>query len=182
MIRSVEPAHQELTAGIVGAGQIGQRHGRSFACLGASVRVIGIADVDEEKATELAAVCGARAFVDYRALLDLAPDIAVICLPHHLHRDAGLAAAEAGSHVLMEKPLAHTLEDAYAIVDGCRQYGVHLAVSFVHRYRAEFQQARSLISRGEIGEPVMAFDVFGLPGGPNVPGWVWQKRHGAAAS
>jgi predicted dehydrogenase len=178
MARSSEPALKELTVAIIGAGQIGQRHVQSFAGLGASVRVIGVADVDEDRATELAAACGACAFVDYHALLDLGPDIAVICLPHHLHRDAGLAAAEARCHVLMEKPLAHTLEDAYAIVDGCQKHNVRLAVSFVHRYRAEFQQAHDLITRGDIGEPAMALDVFGLPGGPNVPSWVWEKQYG----
>jgi predicted dehydrogenase len=141
------------------------------------VRVIGVADVDERRAAELAASCGARAFTDYRALLDLAPDIAVICLPHHLHCEAGLAAAAAGSHILMEKPLAHTLEDAYAILDGCREHGVRLAVGFVHRYRVEFQRARQLITSGQIGTPAMATDVFGISGGAHVPGWVWQERY-----
>lgn len=173
-----ETEHTELTVAIIGAGQIGQRHGRAFAGLGNGVRVIGVADIDEARAAELATVCGARAFVDYRALLELQPDIAVICLPHHLHREAGEIAARAGCHILMEKPLAHTLEDAYAIVESCRKNGVRLTTGFVHRYRAEFQQAYKLISRGEIGEPAMAIDVFGLSGGPNVPSWVWQKQYG----
>jgi predicted dehydrogenase len=166
-----------LTVAIVGAGQVGQRHGRAFAQLGPDVRVVGVADVDEGRAAELAATCGARAFTDYRALLELGPDVTVICLPHHLHREAGLAAAAAGSHILMEKPLAHTLEDAHAIVDGCRRYGVRLAVGFVHRYRVEFQRARQLIASGQIGIPAMATDVFGISGGTHVPGWVWQKRY-----
>ncbi len=120
-----------LTVAIVGAGQVGQRHGQAFAQLSPDVCVAGVADVDEGRAAELAATCGARAFTDYRALLELGPDITVICLPHHLHREAGLAAAAAGIHILMEKPLAHTLEDAHAIVDGCRQHGVRLAVGFL---------------------------------------------------
>jgi len=166
-----------LTVAIVGAGQVGQQHTRAFAQLSPDVHIIGIADIDEQRAAELAAICGARAFTDYQALLDLAPDIAVICLPHHLHREAGLTAAAAGSHILMEKPLAHTVEDAYAILDGCRQHGVLLSVGFVHRYRTEFQQAYQLITSGQIGTPAIAIDNFCSQGGVHVPGWVWRKQH-----
>jgi predicted dehydrogenase len=165
-----------LTVAIVGAGQVAQKHTQAFALLSPDVRIVGIADIDEQRAAELAETCGARAFTDYRALLELAPDIAVICLPHHLHREAGLAAAAVGSHILMEKPLAHTLEDAHAILDSCRQHGVLLTVGFVHRYRTEFQQAHQLIASGQIGTPAVAIDNFCSQGGLHVPGWVWQKR------
>ncbi len=165
-----------VTVGIVGAGQVGQKHAQAFARLGPDVQVLGVADVDARRAADLAASCGTRAFEDYRALLGLTPDIAVICLPHHLHREVGLAAAEAGSHILMEKPLANTLEDAHAILEACRKGGVRLTVSFVHRYRVEFQEAYRLIRAGKIGTPVAMVDLFGLPGGNHVPAWVWQKR------
>ncbi|MGQ9583861.1 MAG: Gfo/Idh/MocA family protein [Anaerolineae bacterium] len=166
-----------ITVGIIGAGQVGQRHAQAFARLGPEVQVLGVADVEARRAADLAASCGARAFEDYHALLDLTPDIAVVCLPHHLHREVGLAAAEAGSHVLMEKPLANTLEDAQTILEACRIGGVRLAVSFVHRYRVEFQEAHRLIAAGKIGVPATMVDLFGLPGGPSVPSWVWQKQY-----
>ena len=165
-----------LNVAILGAGQVARHHVEAFVQLGPDVRIIGIADVDEGRAVELAATCGARAFTEYQALLDLAPDIAVICLPHHLHREAGLAAAAAGSHVLMEKPMGRTLEDGHAIVDGCRQHGVLLTVSFVHRYRIEFQWVHELVARGCIGTPAIALDTFCTRGGAHVPGWVWDKR------
>lgn len=165
-----------LTVAIIGAGQIGQEHGRAFAELGPNVQLVGIADINEQRAVELADACGARAFTDYRTLLELSPDIVVVSLPHDLHREVGLAAASAGSHILMEKPLAHTLEDAYAIVDGCEQHGVLLTVGFVHRYRVEFQHAHRVIGSGRIGSPVMIVDIFGLPGGDHVPPWVWQRQ------
>ncbi len=165
-----------LTVAIVGAGQVGQQHTRAFAQLSSDVRIVGIADINEQRAAELAATCDACAFTDYRTLLELAPDIAVVCLPHHLHREAGLAAAAVGSHILMEKPLAHTLEDAHAILDSCRQHGVLLSVGFVHRYRTEFQRAHHLIASGQIGTPAVVIDNFCSQGGPHVPGWVWQKR------
>jgi len=164
-----------LTVAIVGAGQVGTQHARAFSQLGASVRVLGIADVDEQRATELASTYGGRAFTRYQELLELAPDIAVICLPHNLHLGAAVDAAQAGCHVLMEKPLAHTMEDARAIVDTCLSNGVLLTVSFVHRYRTELLKAKELITGGEIGTPAVAIDSFCSQGGRHVPGWVWRK-------
>lgn len=165
-----------LNIGIIGAGQAGQRHAQAFAHLGEGVRVAGVADADEARAQALATACGAQAFANYRHLLEQRPDAVVIALPHYLHREVALAAVEAGAHILMEKPLAHTLEDARAVVEACRQGGVRLAVGFVHRYRVEFQEAHRLIARGEIGTVTAAVDVFGLPGGRHVPRWVWEKR------
>lgn len=167
---------QILTIGILGAGQAGQRHAQAFVRLRDGVRILGVADADEARAQALAAACGAQAFTDYHSLLERRPRAVVIALPHHLHREAALTAAAAGAHILMEKPLAHTLEDARAIVEACRQRGVHLAVGFVHRYRVEFQEAHRLIAAGEIGAVTAVVDVFGLPGGAHVPAWVWQRQ------
>jgi predicted dehydrogenase len=164
-----------MTVALVGAGQVAHHHAGAFSQLGPDIRIVGVADTDEARAASLAGACSARAFTDYRDLLELSPDIAVICIPHHLHREAGEAAAAAGSHVLMEKPLAHTLEDAYAILESCAQHGVRLTTSFVHRYRAAFQEAYRLIQDGEIGEPSLAVDRFHIPGGPSVPAWVWRR-------
>ena len=167
---------RSLTVAIVGAGQAGEQHARAFSQLDADVRVVGVADIDERRATELASTCGARAVTQYQELLKLAPDIAVICLPHNLHFAAAADAAQAGCHVLMEKPLAHTMEDARAIVETCRGYGVLLTVGFVHRYRTEFLKAKELIAGGKIGTPSIAIDNFCSQGGQHVPGWVWRKR------
>lgn len=168
--------YEPVTVVIVGAGEVGRCHGEAFAELAPEARVIGIADIDQGRGRALAHDLGTCAFTDYRTLIELEPDLAVICLPHNLHREAGLAAAQAGVHVLMEKPLAHTLHDARAIVRGCQEYGVTLATGFVHRYRAEYQRAFELIQQGVIGEPAMVVDSFTFPGGEHVPGWVWEKE------
>jgi predicted dehydrogenase len=169
-------SNEPLTVALLGAGQVAQHHCQAFAGLGAAVKITGIADTDLGRAQALAATCGAQAHADYRALLAARPALVVICLPHHLHCEAGVAAAEAGCHVLMEKPLAPTLEEARTIVDACRQHNVLLTVSFVHRYRTEFQQAHRLIQAGQIGQVEMIVDLFGLPGGRHIPGWVWRER------
>jgi predicted dehydrogenase len=160
---------------IIGAGQVGAQHVRAFSQLASDVRVLGVADIDEQRATELASTCDASVFTRYQELLELAPDIAVICLPHNLHLAAAVDAAQAGCHIVMEKPLAHTMADARAIVETCRSSGVMLTVSFVHRYRTEFLKAKELIASGQIGRPAVAIDNFCSQGGPHVPGWVWRK-------
>jgi predicted dehydrogenase len=164
-----------LTVGIIGAGDVGFHHATAFAMLGPDVRVVGVADIDGGRAEDLARLCGTTPFVDYRDMLELSPDICVICLPHHLHREAGLAAADRGSHILMEKPMGSTLDDAREIVDGCRKQNVRLGVGFVHRYRTEFQFAKRLVSDGLIGTPAIATDRFRTRGGKQVPPWVWEK-------
>jgi predicted dehydrogenase len=165
-----------LTVAIIGAGQVAQQHTRAFRQLYSEVKIIGIVDVDENRAAELAATCEAQTFTDYQELLRLAPDITVVCLPHYLHCEVGLAVAEAGSHILMEKPLANTLKEAHAILDACRDHGVLLTVSFVHRYRTELQQAHQVISSGRIGTPATAIGNFCSQGGSHVPQWVWDKH------
>jgi predicted dehydrogenase len=75
----------------------------------------------------------------------------------------------------MEKPMGHTLEDGHAIVEGCHRHGVLLSVSFVHRYRTEFQWAHRLIAEGQIGTAAMVVDKFCTRGGSHVPDWVWAK-------
>ena len=65
-----------------------------------------------------------------------------------------------GSHVLMEKPVAHTMEDARALVNLCRKEGIKLKVGFAHRYRKEYQMAHELISSGGIGVPGMLVDIL----------------------
>jgi predicted dehydrogenase len=148
-----------------------------FSNLGADVTILGVVDSDGERAARVAGELGTKSYTDYRDLLALTPELAVICTPHFLHREFAEAAARAGCHILMEKPLAHTPEDAVAIVDVCRKEKVQLAVSFVHRYRREYAQARQLITAGEVGTLQMTVDIFGSPGGRYIPSWIWQNRY-----
>ena len=166
-----------ISVGIFGVGSVGKRHAKVFAGLDADVTVLGVVDTDGENAARIAGEIGTKYYTDYRDLLSLAPDLAVICTPHFLHRELGEAAAKAGCHILMEKPLAHTLEDAVALVEVCRKENVQLAVSFVHRYRQELKHAEALIAAGKVGALQMSVDNFGSPGGRYIPSWIWQKKY-----
>ena len=166
-----------FTVGIFGVGSVGKRHAKVFSSLGTEVTVLGVVDTDGDTAARVAGEIGTKHYTDYRDLLSLAPDLAVICTPHCLHREIGEAAAKSGCHILIEKPLAHTLEDAIALEEVCRKEKVQLAVSFVHRYRQEYTRAKALIAAGEVGTLQMSVDIFGSPGGRYIPSWIWQKKY-----
>ena len=164
-----------LRVGIAGAGQAGDHHAVGFAAT-EGAEVVAIADLNEELARSVADRYGARAVTDWHSMLDLELDILVVALPHNLHLEPAEAAAGRGVHVLMEKPIAITLEDGRRIVEVCERADVKLTISFVHRYREELQQARRWIDEGAIGGPMVARETMGGQRGAQVPGWVEQKR------
>ena len=101
--------------------------------------MIGIADADVRKADVITEGGAIEAFGDYRELLGLAPDVTVICLPHELHHEAGMLAAAAASHLLVEKPFTTTVAHANEVLAACEDAGVQVGVGYVHRYRRKFE-------------------------------------------
>jgi UDP-N-acetyl-2-amino-2-deoxyglucuronate dehydrogenase len=139
--------------GILGAGQAGERQALGFSSLG-GVEVVGVADVVRSRAEALAARVGGRAVDDLGGLLRLGLDVLVVATPHALHVEPAERAASAGVHVMMEKPLATTLEDARRIVEVCAEADVRLATSFVHRFREESRRAKRWLEGS--GRPLLA--------------------------
>jgi predicted dehydrogenase len=144
---------------ILGAGGIGREHARAYLANGATV--VAVAEVDEPRGRAFADEAGATWFADWRELLDR-PDVEAvsICLPHSLHAAATLDAAAAGKHILCEKPVATTLEDADRMIAACREAGVTLMVGHTHRFRLEHVVAKELLDRGEVGRVVQVRDAI----------------------
>ena len=105
-----------LTVGIIGAGQVGERHAVGFAAA-TGARVVGVADLIDERTTALTERFGGTPFTDWRQMMEIDLDILVVGLSHNNHVDPTAAAAERRIHVLMEKPIATTLKDGRRIVD-----------------------------------------------------------------
>jgi len=84
-------------------------------------------------------------------LADASIDLVSICLPTHLHREVTIAALEAGKHVLVEKPIALTLEDADAMIAAAKQAGKMLMVGQVLRFFPAFAEAREIVHSGQYG-------------------------------
>ena len=163
-----------LNVGILGAGQAGERNAIGFA-QSADCKLTAVCDVDVSKARALAERFGAAAFDNLETMLEQPLDILVVALPHALHVEPAQAAAAKGVHVLMEKPIATTLEDAHTIIDVCKDAGVLLTISFVHRFRAEVQQAKRWLEAGELGTPQLARSVMNGQRGAHLPAWVTNR-------
>jgi UDP-N-acetylglucosamine 3-dehydrogenase len=157
-----------LRVGIAGAGLIGAIHARAYQRV-PGVELVGVADPKREKAEAVAREVDCQPFHDYAALLEADVDILSVCLPTTLHLPAAEAAAQAGAHVMMEKPIARTVEEADRMLVFCQEAGVYLMVGFTHRFYPEMREAKRLISEGRIGKPLsvrdsMSFDTrFVLP-------------------
>lgn len=163
--------------GVIGAGIMGDTVARR-ASTHPAFTVTAIADTDAIRAGMLAEELGAVAFSDFTALLASGlTDAVYIGVPHHLHLTACLQAAAAGMHVLVDKPLCNTEEEAEAIESAALESGTTWMVGFSYRFRAEWQRARELISAGRIGEPVAVIDVI-TEAAEKTPAWYWDPYNG----
>jgi len=157
-----------IRVGIIGLGWAGQRHYQSASASGAEVSAI--ADIDEEKLKKRKEGWGVEhAFNDYREMLDSEiVDAVVIALPHDLHREVALRSAEAGLHILCEKPIAISVEEADAMIDCAHENGVILMVAESNRYDSLTEKIEDILRDNRIGTPVFAtwndlhkFDTWG---------------------
>ncbi|CAM4346014.1 Gfo/Idh/MocA family protein [Paenibacillus tarimensis] len=116
--------------------------------------VTALASRDQDKAEAAAREMNIpAAYGSYEALLaDPDIDAVYIPLPNHLHREWAIRAAEAGKHVLCEKPLALNAGQAQEMVDACARAGVHLAEAFMYRHHPVYDLVAGIIRSGEIGE------------------------------
>jgi predicted dehydrogenase len=114
------------------------------------VELAGFYDSDRERAVTLSAAYGGQAFASIEALL-AGSDIVDICTPPTEHAAAVLAAAQAGRHVVCEKPIARHLADARALIAACEAAGVRLFVAHVVRFFPEFARAKEVVDSGALG-------------------------------
>ena len=116
------------------------------------VDLLGVADDDPMRGQTIAAQNQARYFHSYEDLLEAGPDGVIICTENNRHRPLVEMAASRGVHVLCEKPIATTLEDARAIVDACDQAGVLLMTAFPMRFSAPLLELKARLDHGDFGD------------------------------
>ncbi|MCU1090157.1 Gfo/Idh/MocA family oxidoreductase [Stenotrophomonas maltophilia] len=141
----------KLGIAIVGTGMIGVVHRRAALLAGAEVR--GVAASSPQRAQEVAQAWNvAHAYRDIEEVVsDPQVQVVHVCTPNHLHRAMAQAALEAGKHVICEKPLATTLDDAQALAALAARTGLVATVPFVYRYHPVVREARARIAQGELG-------------------------------
>jgi predicted dehydrogenase len=142
---------RKLGIAIVGTGMIGAVHRRAALLAGAEVR--GVAASSSQRAREIAQAWDvARAYGDIGEIIaDPQVQVVHVCTPNHLHRTMAQAALEAGKHVICEKPLATTVDDARALAALAASTGLVATVPFVYRYHPVVREARARIAQGELG-------------------------------
>jgi predicted dehydrogenase len=142
-----------LRIGVIGAGSIATAHLDAYAAH-PEVELVAIADMNLERARAVADRCGARrAYGDPQELLaDPEIDGVSVCTWNNSHATWAIAALEAGKHVLVEKPLARTLEEALEIQRAADASDRVLQVGFVRRHAPNCQVLKSFIDAGELGE------------------------------
>ncbi len=140
--------------GVIGTGVWGETHLKTYSTH-PGAELASICDLNEELLRARAEQYGAGSWTtDYRELL-ARDDIAAVSVvtPDFLHREIAVAAAEAGKHVLLEKPMATTVEDCQAMIDAADANGVKLMVDFHNRWNPAMWGIKEKIEAGEMGEP-----------------------------
>jgi predicted dehydrogenase len=184
---------EELKVGLVGGSNfMGKAHSIGWAtvpmyCWPAPVmpRRYALAEATQELADDAARRFGfERAYAGWEPLVtDPEVDVVDICLPNHMHKEVVLAALEAGKHVICEKPLANTAEDAHELYQAAEKAGVIHQAGFNWRLPPSLQLARKLVDDGEIGK-MLDFRGFWLSEwaiDPSVP-MSWRMKKAFAGS
>ncbi|RKN86109.1 Gfo/Idh/MocA family protein [Paenibacillus ginsengarvi] len=149
---------KKFRAVIVGAGAIARDHARVLRH-DQRTELAGIADIDYSKAQSLASASYTVAYADYKTMVsELRPDIAIITLPHFLHKSAAIDCIERGCHVLMEKPMALNVEECAEMNAAARKRGVYLAVGHIQQHYAANRKAKEIIASGQLGQLVSIFE------------------------
>ncbi|MCL4722377.1 MAG: Gfo/Idh/MocA family oxidoreductase, partial [Gammaproteobacteria bacterium] len=144
-----------MRVAIVGAGLMGSRHAEAFAAV-RGVRVSDVHDLDAAAADRLAEQHDATSHADLEGLLGRNPDIVVVATGDRQHRDVASAALGAGCHVLIEKPLAATVEDAEHLVAAAAATGALVAVGHQLRFDPRYAACIEQVRGGALGQLIHA--------------------------
>ncbi len=146
MVQAVKDG-SPLRVGVVGVGTMGSNHARVLAGL-SGVKLVGVADPDQAQRDLVTRALGCSAVTDLEALLKFGVDAVTIAAPTHLHRELALTCIQRGIHVLVEKPIASTVEQGHDIIQAARRAGVTLMVGHVERFNPAVLAIKEAI-RGE---------------------------------
>ncbi len=138
-----------LRVGVVGVGVMGSNHARVFADL-PGVRLVGVADPDRKQRNFVTGALGCPGHTDVDGLLAAGVDAVTIAAPTHLHRDLALTCINRGVHVLVEKPIASSVEEGRAIIAAARRAGLSLMVGHVERFNPAVEAIKDAIRHEDI--------------------------------
>lgn len=148
-----------FTAAVIGGGAIGERHLSALQNI-EGIQAAAVVETNLERGKQLSEKFGIPAYWDLTDMLEeVRPQIAAIALPHHLHMDAALKCISYGCHLLLEKPMALSVEECDRILEAAKKKGIILMVGHTMHYLPENLKAKEIASEGRLGKLVMIHDV-----------------------
>ncbi len=146
---------RQVRTAVVGCGKVGRIHADALRSI-PEAEFVAVCDSSAERSQAFAEQYGVRPFTALGALLkDAAPQAVILCTPHPLHAEPAIQAADAGVHVLVEKPLAASLKDCDAMLTAADKAGVKLGVVSQRRFYEPVLRMRTAIDAGKIGRPAL---------------------------
>lgn len=156
-----------LRVAVIGCGSIAKNRHLPEHSNNPNVEIVAVCDIVEERAKGAADKCQAKAYTDYKDLLaNEQIDAVSVCLPNYLHAPVSIAALNAGCHVLCEKPMATSREEAEQMIEAAERNNKKLMIGHNQRFVASHQKAKHLIESGEAGKIYSFRTTFGH-GGPD---------------
>lgn len=146
-----ERTQRILRIGIIGCGNMGKNHIKVYSQI-PEVEIVGIADINEELVKNFAQKYKTTPYTDYKELLEKNLDIVSIVVPTTLHKKVSIDALEAGANVLVEKPIAGTVEDALEIVKKSKEKNKKILVGHIERFNPAVLKLKEIIEEGILGE------------------------------
>jgi predicted dehydrogenase len=136
---------KKTRVGVVGVGALGKHHARFYSAL-PDADLAGVVDIVPDRAAEVAQACNTAAFEDYRELFGRVDAVSIVT-PTTLHGDIGSHFLEEGIHVLVEKPISHSLEAADQLIEAAEANGRVLQVGHLERFNPAVQAVKEIVQR-----------------------------------
>ncbi|MFC0524835.1 Gfo/Idh/MocA family protein [Pontibacillus salicampi] len=171
-----------INIAVIGCGSIAKhRHLPEYA-QNEHVNIVAVCDIVETRVKTMAEQYGAKSYTDYTELLAQEQvDAVSVCLPNALHAPVSIAALDAGAHVLCEKPMATSKEEADQMIEAAKRNGKKLMIGHNQRFVPSHEKAKQLIASGEAGKIYSFRTAFGH-GGPEAwsadgaESWFFRKK------
>ncbi|TLS38852.1 Gfo/Idh/MocA family protein [Pseudalkalibacillus caeni] len=171
----------KVKVGVIGCGSIAKhRHLPEYAA-NAQVEIVAVCDIVQARADEAAQKYGSESYSSYEELLAKSEVEALsVCTPNYLHAPISIAALNAGKHVLCEKPMATSKEEAESMIKAAKEAGKKLMIAHNQRFVPAHKKAKELIESGEVGKIYSFRTAFGHPGpeawsADGKDSWFFQK-------
>jgi UDP-N-acetyl-2-amino-2-deoxyglucuronate dehydrogenase len=144
-----------MKIGIIGTGSIVGKHAQAIAEIDGA-ELVALYNPKPESAAKAKAQFGLPVFTDLNEFLNV-PDLEIVCVctPSGMHLEPGLAAAKAGKHLMIEKPIEINLQRTDELIAACADSGVKLAVIFQNRFTEDYQKLKKAITDGVFGRLLM---------------------------